>query len=312
MKFSILVPAYKRQYLKECIDSILAQTYRDFELIIVNDASPQDIDSIVSQYDDTRLRYYKNEKNIGAKDVVKNWNKCLSYANGDYVLCMGDDDCLYPNCLLEYNNCMEENSKVDVYHIGTAIIDSKGDIIDLQEGRPNYESVYSLLWHRITHRRIQFIGDFLFDRKILISKGGFYELPFASHSDDISVYIASAEKGIININSLGFQYRNNAQTITNTQNLRDTALSVKMATDWIREFLQEEPLNEMDAEHRRQTLFQIDKYKQGLIKHCIKTDLSAQMIDGFRYWKDHYANYDISRRTFWGIAKTVLNAKLRR
>ncbi|MBQ8672678.1 MAG: glycosyltransferase, partial [Bacteroides sp.] len=47
MKFSITIPAYKRTYLQECIDSILAQTYTDFELIIVNDASPEDLDSIV-------------------------------------------------------------------------------------------------------------------------------------------------------------------------------------------------------------------------------------------------------------------------
>lgn len=57
IKFSVTVPAYKPQYLVECIDSILAQTYKNFELIIVNDASPQDLDSIVSKYDDPRIRY---------------------------------------------------------------------------------------------------------------------------------------------------------------------------------------------------------------------------------------------------------------
>lgn len=46
--FSIMIPVYKPQYLEECIDSILAQTYRDFELILVNDGSPYDIDSIVN------------------------------------------------------------------------------------------------------------------------------------------------------------------------------------------------------------------------------------------------------------------------
>lgn len=57
IKFSVTVPAYKAQFLAECIDSILAQTYKHFELIIVNDASPQDLDSIVSKYDDPRIRY---------------------------------------------------------------------------------------------------------------------------------------------------------------------------------------------------------------------------------------------------------------
>lgn len=58
MKFSITIPAYKAKFLKECIDSILSQTYNDFELIIVNDASPEYLDSIINGYSDSRIRYY--------------------------------------------------------------------------------------------------------------------------------------------------------------------------------------------------------------------------------------------------------------
>ena len=65
IKFSVTVPAYKAQFLSECIDSILAQTYKNFELIIVNDVSPQDLDSIVKRYDDPRIRYYKNKEATG-------------------------------------------------------------------------------------------------------------------------------------------------------------------------------------------------------------------------------------------------------
>ena len=83
IKFSVTVPAYKAQFLAECIDSILTQTYKNFELIIVNDASPQDLDCIVSKYDDPRIRYYKNEVGFGAEHGVGNWNKCLEYTTGD-------------------------------------------------------------------------------------------------------------------------------------------------------------------------------------------------------------------------------------
>ena len=57
MLFSVTIPTYKSQYLKETIDSVLSQSYKDFELIIVNDASPDDIDSIVKQYDDIFVYY---------------------------------------------------------------------------------------------------------------------------------------------------------------------------------------------------------------------------------------------------------------
>ena len=70
VKYSFVLPAYKAKYLKEAIDSILGQTYTDFELIIVNDASPEDVDSIVAAYDDKRMQYYKNEKNLTYLHIV--------------------------------------------------------------------------------------------------------------------------------------------------------------------------------------------------------------------------------------------------
>lgn len=125
IKFSVTVPAYKAQFLAECIDSILAQTYKNFELIIVNDASPQDFDSIVSKYDDPRSRYYKNEVGFGAEHVVGNWNKCLEYAKGDYVICMGDDDKLKPCCLEEYAKLINIYPDLNVFHALTEMIDEK-------------------------------------------------------------------------------------------------------------------------------------------------------------------------------------------
>ena len=76
--FSILIPAYKSRYLNEAMESVLAQTYQDWEMIIVDDHSPEDLVSIVRRYKDNRISYYRNGKNIGAGDVIKNWNKCLS------------------------------------------------------------------------------------------------------------------------------------------------------------------------------------------------------------------------------------------
>ena len=91
-KYSFVLPAYKACYFKEALESILNQTYSDFELIIVNDASPEDLDSIVSEFDDSRITYYTNETNIGGKDLVEQWNKSLTYAKGEYVILASDDD----------------------------------------------------------------------------------------------------------------------------------------------------------------------------------------------------------------------------
>ena len=90
MKFSITIPAYKARFLDEAIKSVIAQTYQDWQLVIVDDCSPEDLKGIVEPYlADSRVKYYRNEKNCGAVDVVDNWNICLSHCTGDYVICMG-------------------------------------------------------------------------------------------------------------------------------------------------------------------------------------------------------------------------------
>lgn len=61
MKFSVTIPAFKAAYLQECIESIIAQTFDDFEIIVVNDNSPEDIDSILCKFDDKRLRYLETK-----------------------------------------------------------------------------------------------------------------------------------------------------------------------------------------------------------------------------------------------------------
>ena len=108
MKFTIAIPAFKARYLCNAIESCLNQTFSDFEIVVVDDASPENIASVVEKFDDNRIRFFRNDKNFGAIDVVDNWNKCLEYAKGEYIICMGDDDRLKPCCLEEFAKLMEK------------------------------------------------------------------------------------------------------------------------------------------------------------------------------------------------------------
>ncbi len=254
---------------------MLTQTFGDFELIIVNDASPEDIDSVVSQFCDTRIRYYVNVKNCGAVNVVDNWNICLGYAKGDYVICMGDDDKLLPNCLEEYVKLMEQFPGLGVYHAWAEIIDEDSNIVRMQEARPLFESVYSMMWHRWKGRE-QFIGDFLFDTELLKANGGFYKLPLAWGSDDISTYIAAQDTGIGNMQVPGFQYRINAQTISKTGNTEVKLCAINAEEEWYETFLKNEPaVNDIVAYCFWRMLKQ-EKAKTMLKKriHCISTELN--------------------------------------
>lgn len=246
MKFSITIPAYKSKYMKECIESILAQTYEDFELIIIDDHSPEDIKSIVEQFNDKRICYIRNEKNCGAIDVVDNWNKCLSHANGEWIICIGDDDKLLPNCLKEYNQLIETHPNVNVVHGWTEIIDENSNFKSVTASRIEFESVYSFIWHRWENRHHQYIGDFAFRTNKLRERGGFYKLPLAWASDDISAAIMADKQGIANTQSVVFQYRESSITISSTGNNKLKMKAIMQEELWYSKFLYEKPLGEID------------------------------------------------------------------
>ena len=125
MKYSFVLPAYKAKYLKEAIDSILAQTYTEFELIIVNDASPEDLESIVDTYSDNRIQYYRNEKNMGGTDLVAQWNHSISYAKGEYLILASDDDIYSPEYLEKMDIMIRKYPDVNVFRPRVKRIDRK-------------------------------------------------------------------------------------------------------------------------------------------------------------------------------------------
>lgn len=221
MKFSITIPAYKQKYLYEAIESCLAQTYKDFELIIVDDASPEDLKSVVDRCQDSRIRYYRNEKNCGALHVVDNWNICLGYTKGDYVICMGDDDRLLPNCLEEYSKLIDKYPDLDIYHGMTEVIDENGNVTNMQEARPEREGMYSMISGRLRNSRLQYIGDWLFKRTALEQLNGYVNMPMAWGSDDLTAYTIAKNKGVANTQIPVFQYRISSLTISNSGHYRE-------------------------------------------------------------------------------------------
>lgn len=282
IKFSVLVPAFKARFLAECIDSILAQTYTNLELIIVNDASPENLDEIVSKYDDKRIQYYVNEKNFGAINVVDNWNKCLSYATGEYVICMGDDDKLMPCCLEEYRKLIEKYPGLGVYHGWTAIINEISEVIAIRESRPDFEDVASLVYFRLQGRH-QYIGDFLFERKLLNMNNGFYFLPLAWGSDDISVMLAASKSGIANTRSIVFLYRDSSNTISNDGNTRLKAQMVLKYKKIIKEIVLKSWHTSQNDIIFKYLINNFDTLFKNKIIDAISKDIASNIF-AFFYW----------------------------
>jgi len=109
---SVIMPVYNgEKYLREAIESILNQTYTDFEFIILNDGSTDTTEEIILSYDDPRMVYVKNEKNL---QIVKTLNKGIALAKGKYVARMDADDLSFPERFEVQIKFLEKNKDIDI------------------------------------------------------------------------------------------------------------------------------------------------------------------------------------------------------
>lgn len=122
-KLSVVMPVYntEEKFLKEAIESILNQTFKDFEFIIINDCSTNNTQEVILSYKDERIVYLKNEKNLG---VSASANIGLNRAKGKYIARMDSDDIAENNRFEIQYNFLEENPKYQL--CATRITKSKG------------------------------------------------------------------------------------------------------------------------------------------------------------------------------------------
>ncbi|GAB6145789.1 glycosyltransferase family 2 protein [Desulfocicer niacini] len=107
---SICIPVYNgAQYLKETIQSALAQSFSEFELLIIDDGSNDESVIIISEFEriDSRIVFLKNNNRLG---LVGNWNECIKNSHGKWIKFIFQDDLLEPNCLEKMIHCMEKSS----------------------------------------------------------------------------------------------------------------------------------------------------------------------------------------------------------
>lgn len=116
IKFSVLLPTKDRlDLLKYAVDSILNQTYSNWELIISDNFSKADIKSYVEGLNDDRIIYSRTEKYVS---VTKNWNNTQDKANGDYIIMLGDDDALLPDFFEKCKKYLEEYQYPELLNFG--------------------------------------------------------------------------------------------------------------------------------------------------------------------------------------------------
>lgn len=124
---SVIIPSYNHEiFVRECIQSVLDQTFQDFEIIITDDASTDRTVEIIKQFDDRRIHLYKHSTNQGVSIAA---NNCIRHASGRYIAWLSTDDVWYPEKLEVQVRYLEEHPEIGVVFGKVDWIDKAGNLI---------------------------------------------------------------------------------------------------------------------------------------------------------------------------------------
>lgn len=125
-KISVILPVYNASaFLKKAMDSIIDQTYTDWELIVINDGSTDNSEEIILSYTDKRIRYYNNEANLG---LIASLNKAILLCSGEYIARMDADDISDPERFAKQINFLDKNTDYAMCGSFAQIIDDRENI----------------------------------------------------------------------------------------------------------------------------------------------------------------------------------------
>lgn len=145
---SVLMPIYNTApYLREAMDSMLSQTFTDYELIVLNDCSPDNAEEILDTYDDPRILRYRGEKNVGLSNVL---NVGIGLARGKYIARMDSDDISLPNRLQVQVNYLETHPEIDLVSVGMQLFGAKEEVW-IREQNPEKVKIHALFHSPVLH-----------------------------------------------------------------------------------------------------------------------------------------------------------------
>lgn len=124
--FSIVIPTYNRAgFIRKTIESVLLQTFQNFEIIVVDDGSTDNTQTVVNDIGSTKIQYHRREN--AERAAARNYGAKISL--GQYINFLDSDDVLYPNHLMVAETFIKKHDRVDVFHLGYDIKDEKGKFL---------------------------------------------------------------------------------------------------------------------------------------------------------------------------------------
>jgi len=273
-RLAIIIPAYKAAFLSAALDSIAAQTCKDFTLYIGDDCSPEPTGDIVEQYRDRiELVYQRFDSNLGGKDLVAQWERCIAMSQDEpYIWLFSDDDVMEPNCV-ELLLQQIENTKgtYDLYHFDSYRIDENGKFELLRKPYPSILTSYDYYKGKMLGKYDSYVVENVFSRRIYEQSGGFKNFDLAWGSDVATWCIFSNGKGMCSVPGALVGWRRSSLNITPSKT-RETAERKLMADCaflcWAYSFYHHE--TDIWQVNRTRFVTSVCQYKKKVGSSCLK------------------------------------------
>jgi glycosyltransferase involved in cell wall biosynthesis len=242
MKFSVLLPTRNRlDLLYYAVETVRRQDYLDWEIIVSDNFSEEDIAGYIKSLDDSRIKYFRTDKFV---PVTDNWNNALAKSNGDYVIMLGDDDCLMQGYFSKLKKIIEEHNDPDLIYTSAFQYAYPGVRPDFADGylhsyvsREIFRNAHKPFWlekleaKELVNQSLNFrmgfdynMQFFLVSRKLIVRMekyGSFYQSPYPDYyaanavmlkAESVLIVPQSLVTVGISPKSFGFYYFNDLES----------------------------------------------------------------------------------------------------
>ncbi len=238
---SIIMPAYNAErFIAESIESVLAQTYPHWELIIIDDASSDNTPGMIQQYPDSRIQYIRVSR-IGSPAGVRNHG--LRLAKGQFIAFLDADDCYYPETLEKMLLALQDNpEKTAVYGFANNM-DEQGHplphmdlLVTLESGKKRLPSTYQHTWEKIVTGNISCLLSSLMLHRATFERVGYFNEALAG-AEDYEFYVRlflDRFDGVHCFPEYLYRYRIYPSSLTKTAEYYQRILSsAVLVMDWL-------------------------------------------------------------------------------
>jgi len=216
---TIGIPTYNRadSFLKQAIQSAVNQTYSNIEIIVSDNCSTDHTEALVKSFNDSRIRYFKQSRNIG---MLNNSNFCVDEAKGAYFIQLHSDDLLDPDFVSVCMKAVNYDTNVGIVITGTRIIDEEGTVIHEEPNKANGSSTTDFMLAWFKYEVSLYLCSTVHNTKGLKELGG-YKSKTNLYEDCAALFQLAAKFGRKDIRDVKASFRRHSSNTGSGASIKD-------------------------------------------------------------------------------------------